>query len=163
MIKFYKIKIAFFANLSFLFLINYVQAQTTTVPIGSPTYEYLDRLEIKCGKLMEGYHSCNKPVDRFGIVEFNAHLDTVSDCELSDTDVENIDYVYRDNMEWSEKGRELSNRPIFKVFYKTPANLFSVDKPNFQMVLNPVALVRGGLDKDNLAGSDFKLQNTKRV
>jgi len=135
--------------------------QTTTVPLGSPTYQYLDRLEIKCGKLIEGYHSCNKPVDRYGIVEFNAYLDTGSTCELSDVDIENIDYVYRDNMEWSEKGRTPSKRPIFNVFYKTPANFLQVDIPKFQLVANPVAQIRGGYDMDSRSGNDFKLQNTK--
>lgn len=144
----------------FFFNIN-LFAQSATIPLGSPSYHMLDRLEIKCGKLMEGYHSVNKPIDRLGAIEFVSYLDTVSNCELSDVDLANMDYLYLDNMEFSEKGAELSKKPIFKIFYKQPANFLSINKPKFKAVLNPVAQIGLGYDIDNISGNKIKQLNTK--
>jgi hypothetical protein len=121
----------------------------------------LDRLEIKCGVLMEGFHSVNKPIDRVGAIEFVSHIDSVSDCDLGDIDLANMDYLYLDNMEWSTQGRAVSRKPIFKVFYKQPANFLSVDKPKFQAVLNPVAQVSVGYEADNISGNRIRQINTK--
>lgn len=151
---------------SFIFVILFFHAinlmgQSATIPLGSPSYHMLDRLEIKCGKLMEGYHSVNKPIDRLGAIEYVSYLDTVSNCELSDVDLANMDYLYLDNMEFSEKGAALSRKPILKVFYKQPANFLSVDKPKFKAVLNPVAQLGFGYDIDDVSGNKFKQINTK--
>ena len=138
-----------------------VFAQSATIPLGSPSYHMLDRLEIKCGKLMEGYHSVNKPIDRRGAMEFVSYIDTVSSCELSDVDLENIDYLYRDNMEFSEEKMRISKKPILKIFYKQPANFLSATKPNFKAVINPVAQISVGYDKDSKTGAKVKQLNTK--
>jgi len=138
-----------------------VMAQSATIPHGSPSYHMLDRLEIKCGVLMEGFHSVNKPIDRIGAIEFVSHIDSVSDCDLGDIDLANMDYLYLDNMEWSTQGRAVSRKPIFKVFYKQPANFLSVDKPKFQAVLNPVAQLTVGYDADNISGNRIRQINTK--
>ncbi len=145
------------------FIISLVQvhAQSATIPQGSPSYHMLDRLEIKCGKLMEGYHSVNKPIDRLGAIEYVSYLDTVSNCELSDVDLANMDYLYLDNMEFSEKGQELSRKPVLKIFYKQPANFLSVNKEKFKAVVNPVAQVSVGYDNDNLSGNKVKQLNAK--
>jgi hypothetical protein len=137
------------------------KSQSATIPQGSPSYHMLDRLEIKCGKLMEGFHSVNKPIDRIGAIEFVSYLDTISDCELSDVDLANMDYLYLDNMEWSKQGRAVSRKPIFKIFYKQPANFLSVDKPHFQAVVNPVAQITAGYDIDDQDGNSFRQLNTK--
>lgn len=136
-------------------------AQSATIPQGSPSYHMLDRLEIQCGKLMEGYHSVNKPIDRLGAIEYVSYLDTVSNCEMSDVDLANMDYLYRDNMEFSEKGQALSRKPILKIFYKQPANFLSVNKPKFKAVVNPVAQVTVGYDNDNLSGNKVRQLNAK--
>ncbi len=39
---------------------------------------------------------------------------------------------------------ELSKRPILKYFYRTPANLFELDKPNFHLKVNPIIYFKYG-------------------
>lgn len=151
---------SFLFGILFFYSIN-LMGQSATIPLGSPSYHMLDRLEIKCGKLMEGYHSVNKPIDRLGAMEYVSYLDTVSNCELSDVDLDNMDYLYLDNMEFSEKGAELSKKPILKAFYKQPANFLSINKPKFKAVLNPVAQIGLGYDIDNVSENKIKQINTK--
>ncbi|MCO5234043.1 MAG: hypothetical protein M9888_09960 [Chitinophagales bacterium] len=146
---------------SLLFALKNANAQSSTIPQGSPSYHMLGRLEITCGKLMEGYHSVNKPIDRLGAMEYVSYIDTVSNCELSDVDLANMDYLYRDNMEFSEKGMRESRKPILKIFYKQPANFLSVNKSKFKAVLNPVAQIGVGFDADNLSGNKVKQINAK--
>jgi len=39
---------------------------------------------------------------------------------------------------------EESKRPIFKYFYRTPANLFELNKPNFSLKINPIIYFKYG-------------------
>ena len=75
-------------------------AQGAYIPLGSETYHYLDRLEIKSG-LVNEFHSSNKPYDRKIVMDFVGKIDTgIVDVELSDLDQKNIDYIYEDNFEF---------------------------------------------------------------
>lgn len=56
--------------------------------------------------------------------------------------------MYEENMEFSEKGRQKTRKPLLKIFYKHPAYLFHVDIPKFQMLVNPVIAVKFGYDTD---------------
>lgn len=57
-----------------------LQAQGTYIPLGSQTYHYIDRFEIKTG-LIEGLHSSNKPYDRKMVMDYIGKVDT-GDIEI---------------------------------------------------------------------------------
>ncbi|MEZ5023809.1 MAG: hypothetical protein R2728_11220 [Chitinophagales bacterium] len=60
----------------------------------------MNRLEIKSGELSDEFHAVHKPYDRKGVSAFYLKL-TLSDTELTlMLDLDLLDYVYRDNMEW---------------------------------------------------------------
>jgi hypothetical protein len=136
-----------------------VKAQSSFVPFGHETYSIVNRLEIKSGELSDEFHAVHKPYDRKGVTAFLAKIDTISDTDLTDTDIDLIDYVYRDNMEWSERGRSYTKRGIFKTFYRHPAHLLHADVPNFQIMFNPVIGVRVGMETED-APTKVNLQRT---
>ncbi|MCP4120617.1 MAG: hypothetical protein GY751_02560 [Bacteroidetes bacterium] len=136
-----------------------VSGQSSMVPFGSETYDIVNRLEIKSGRLSDEFFAVHKPYDRRGVTEFLAKIDTFSDTDLSDLDLDLIDYVYRDNMEWSERGRSYMKRGIFKTFYRHPAAFLHADVPNFQIMLNPVVGVRTGYGTE-MAPKQIKLFRT---
>ncbi len=146
---------------AFFFAVSETFAQSAYIPQGSPSYHMLDRLEIKYGKLMEGYHSVNKPIDRYGAMDYVSYIDTVSSCELSDVDLANMDYLYQDNMEFTKQSMTVSKKPIAKIFYKQPANFLSVYKPKFKAVVNPVLQINAGYENDHAVGGRFRQLNTK--
>jgi hypothetical protein len=44
--------------------------------------------------------------------------------------------------------KEESIHPIFNTFYKTPANFFEVNKPNFHLSINPILYLTAGKEKN---------------
>lgn len=145
--------------IGFLAMCITVTAQSSMVPFDHEIYDIVNRLEIKSGKLSDEFHAVHKPYDRRGVVAFLADIDTASDTELSDLDLDLIDYVYRDNMEWSDRGRSYMKRGIFKTFYRHPAHFLHADVPNFQIMLNPVVGVRTGFETED-APKQIKLFRT---
>lgn len=133
-------------TLILVLIVSNATAQSSNIPFGSETYDIVKRLEIKSGELSDEFHSVHKPYYRKDVVSFLAKIDTLSDTELTNTDLDLLDYVYRDNMEWSERGRSYMKRGIFKTFYRHPAHLLHVDVPNFQLMVSPVVGVRFGAE-----------------
>jgi len=134
-------------------------AQSSFIPFGHDTYDIVKRLEIKSGELSDEFHAVHKPYDRRGVTAFLAKIDTVSDVELTNTDLDLLDYVYRDNMEWSERGRSYTKRGIFKTFYRHPAHFLHADVPNFQIMFNPLVGVRAGIESQE-SSNNIKLHRT---
>ncbi|MBX7224466.1 MAG: hypothetical protein K1X55_00415 [Chitinophagales bacterium] len=132
--------------------------QSVGIPLNHDAYRMLDRLEIKSGQLNTSYHSTMKPIDRLGATRFTEKIDTATDCDLSEVDLENIDFLYEENMEFSAKGRQTTRKPLLKIFYKHPAYLFHVDIPKFQMMINPVIDLKFGYDTQS---KGFKFLNTR--
>lgn len=150
----------FYAVVLFIYFPFFGFGQSVGIPLNHDSYRILDRLEIKSGQLNTNYHSTMKPIDRLGATQFVQRIDTASDCELSDVDIDNIDFMYEENMEFSEKGRQKSRKPLFKIFYKHPAFLYHVDIPKFQMLVNPVVSLKFGYDTDKKGGG-FKFENVR--
>jgi hypothetical protein len=123
-----------------------ITAQSSMIPFGHESYDIVNRLEIINGTLSDEFHAVHKPYDRRGVTAFLAHIDTATATDLSDLELDLIDYVYRDNMEWSERGRSYMKRGIFKTFYRHPAHFLHADVPNFQIMFNPVIGIRYGAE-----------------
>ncbi len=58
----------------------------------------------------------------------------------------------------SEDRYFLSKKPIFKIFYNTPANLWQVDKPHFKLRINPVIHLKMGKEQGD---ESFTFHNTR--
>lgn len=178
-----KISSAFF--ILFLLSVN-LFAQGTNLPFGNRTYHLLDRLEITSGKELP-YHSSVKPFLRGDAVKFGLDL-LETDSSLSNRGQREIQYIFDESNEWVgmneietttisgrsaksamlDKSRESifykkRKKPLFKNFYKTPANLFEVNTPDFHFRVNPMLnLGYGNLENDqepaylNQRGIEFR-------
>ncbi len=71
-------------------------------------------------------------------------------CNLTEIDKYNIDRFLMNNSEWA-KPREsfISKKPIFKHFYKTPANFYEVNNKDFFLAVNPVIQYQQMNEKGN--------------
>ena len=93
-----------FLKLSFILLISvsYVQAQSAFIPLNDDYYHLIDRLEIKRGKLTEGFHSAVKPFERKAVVALTDSILSEGDMTITDRDWETIDYIREDSWEWTK-------------------------------------------------------------
>lgn len=147
--------------LSCILALNFtILAQGSYVPLGSETYHYLDRLEIKTG-ISQGFHTTSKPYDRKMVMDFVGKIDTGDiDIELKRVDEKNIDYIFADNFEFDEDERtERRERPVWGFMYKHPANFISVETKHFKGAINPAIQVRIGNEFGDNDG--FKMFNSK--
>ena len=178
--------------LSFSALSTFTFSQGSNLPLGNPAYHILDRLEIKTG-MPAPYHSALKYYGRGHATAYAMAIDTSWDVSLSMQDRFDLYYIFKDNNEWlasspfattlggpkqlagSETGltqveasREnsrytLSQKPVLKWFYQTPANLFEVNEKYFHLRVNPIVNFKMYKTKDdkqqvftNQRGVDFR-------
>jgi len=150
-------------TLSLFLLLNYtsLKGQGTIIPRGNDAYHIMDRLEIKSG-IPAPFHSSIKYFLRKDVTSYAMHVDTTYD-NLSVLDIYDLQYIFRDNNEWlglteypttliganesdisqakmsqSTNRYQVRKKPIWKHFYKTPANLFEIDKKGFHLKVNPM-------------------------
>jgi len=143
-----------------LFSIQFIYGQSSNITDGSRTGYTMERLEIKYSD-SNLYHSSVRPYLREDAVRLGLHV-IEADTSLSTIERKNIQDLFNDNNEWlgindlkitliggkdyeqsliemSEKSAFYKKRKgILKHFYKTPANLFEVNKKDFYFRANPI-------------------------
>jgi hypothetical protein len=153
--------------LSFLAASYCAFGQGVHLPIDNPANHILDRLAIKTG-LPAPFHLNIRYFTRGDAALYALQLDTSSRAALSRLDRLDLRYIFRDNNEWlgqatfattlagpheradsladlsqvevsmADPRYEYSQKPIFKVFYRTPANLLEVNEKFFNLRANPI-------------------------
>lgn len=112
-------------------------AQSSYAPLNEDYYHWIDRYEIKSGKIMPQIFSAVKPYKRSAIVAF---VDTLFKEGIfsSRTDLFNAEYLRNDSWEWARPETDNSRKPILKRFYKKKSDLYHVDEEAFDLHVNPV-------------------------
>jgi len=160
-------------------------SQTTYLPLGDKQYILLERMEIKAKTDSVLNFSKIKPFSRKSIFPreidlYNLVTHPGSDdvtlakdsalaqrLSLSKVDRYNLRSAVLNNQEWignapgGVRPPEFSSKkPIWKVFYRTPANLYEVHVRDFDLILNPV--IQFVISKENNNDQDLFL-NTRGV
>ncbi len=134
-------------------------AQSSYAPLNEDYYHWIDRYEVKAGRIMPQIFTAVKPYKRSAIAVF---VDTLSkqDIFVSRTDKFNEEYFRNDNWEWSRSETSDSKRPILKRFYKKKSDLYSVDQEDFDLHINPVLYFGSANDSRR---DEMLLVNTRGV
>lgn len=120
-------------------------AQSTNATLNEDYYHWIDRYEIKSGKIVPGFFTTIKPYKRDIIIKY---LDTLTTEEVftSRTDQFNRDYLRNDSWEWSRPETNESKKPFLKKLYRKKSDLVHVDIPEFDLHVNPVLYLGAGSD-----------------
>ena len=132
--------------------LSYVHAQSSFIPFNDDYYHLIDRLEIKRGKLTEGFHSNVKPFERKAVVALTDSILKEGTVDLTKRDWETIDYLREDSWEWagdmvatdSLQYSRLGRLGWFKSpppgkkrkFFEHPADLYSIHNKDFDLHFN---------------------------
>lgn len=125
-------------------------AQSSGIPLHSPAYHILDRLDIISG-VNSPIHPELKFFPRQDAVDYALALDS-SASRLNDRDRADLQYLFDDNNDCvSDTGRYCTRnrKGLFKVFYTTPANFFEVNTRDFSLRVNPMFNFFIGGQKDD--------------
>ena len=139
-------------RLALVLLPIYSFSQSTYLPHGDKAYTLLERLEIKSRTDSFFNFSKTRPYTRLNAVSAVRHYTSQPGIHLSKVDAYNIQRLYMNNLEYvpeAERAKYLSKKPIWKSFYKTPANLYEVHVKDFDLVMNPVIQFTVSKEKDN--------------
>ncbi|HEX2535320.1 MAG TPA: hypothetical protein VHK69_16360 [Chitinophagaceae bacterium] len=136
-------------KLSLILAPTVLAAQTTYLPQNAPENTLLERLEIRLGTDSVLNFSKAKPFPRRQYIGRLNRLD--SSAPLTRTDRWNLQHARLSNIEWATGDRTefASRRPVGKHFYKTPANLYEVNIPDFFLAVNPVFQYTVAKESDN--------------
>ena len=138
-------------------------SQSTYIPLGSKSYDFIDRMEIKLQRNTNLNFSSVKPYNRKSIVRELENLDSLqftpadsalgitrykdpSDLRLTRVDQYNLRSLLMNNIEWvqSERFEFESASPFLNSFYKTKTNFLEVNNKDFFLAVNPLLNVQFG-------------------
>ena len=135
-------------------------AQSTNAPLNEDYYHRIDRYEVKSGRIVEELFTTVKPYKRSAIVAMVDSLQAKENIFQSPADKFNLEYLRNDSWEWSRPQTNESKKPFLKDLYKKKSDLFYVDKPDFDLHVNPVLYL--GMGKDSRSGNSLFI-NTRGV
>ena len=141
-----------------LFLLPFIgAAQSSYVPLNEDYYHWIDRYEVKSGRVTPLIFTASKPYKRSAIVAF---IDSLNDNEVfaSPADQYNKNYLLNDNWEWSASSESNSKSPVLRHFYKKKADLYAVHTDDFDLHINPVLYLGAGNDSQR---DDLLMINTR--
>jgi hypothetical protein len=115
-------------------------AQSTNAPLNEDYYHWLSRYEIKAGRIAPEWFSSVKPAKRNMLVAFVDSLQSKDNVFTSRSDQFNYEYLRNDNWEWSRAATSDSKKP-FRKLYQKKSDFAFVDKPEFDLHVNPVLYV----------------------
>jgi hypothetical protein len=147
----------FFAT--FFLIYKPVTGQSTYAPLNEDYYHWIDRYEVKSGRIAPQIFTASKPYKRADIVAFIDSADRSNAFE-SATDQFNKSYLLTDSWEWFDSEESNSKKPILRHFYKNRSDLFSVHTNDFDLHINPVLYLGAGKDSER---DDMLMINTRGV
>jgi hypothetical protein len=142
-------------------IFSLAQAQSSYAPLNEDYYHWVDRYEIKSGKIRPEIFTGVKPYKRSDIAAFVDSLHQ-GDANVftSKTDQFNYTYLRNDNWEWSRAETSDAKKPFLKYLYRKKSDLYHVDIEALDLHINPV--IYFGLGKDSRI-DDLAFINTRGV
>lgn len=119
----------------------FAYSQSAYLPQGAKELPLIERLEILSGGDSALSFSHIRPISRKSVVRAVERLSAPAALPgLSSVDRYNMERVRFNNLEWVEgdKSAYRSKKPVLNSFFKTPANMIEVDRPDFFLSVNPI-------------------------
>lgn len=135
-------------------------SQSTNASLNEDYYHWIDRYEVKAGRVVPELFTSVKPYKRKAIVAFVDSLQAKDGVFTSRSDQFNYEYLRNDSWEWSRAETNNSRKPFLKHLYKKKSDFLYADIPDFDLHVSPVLYFGGGNDS-RLSESVFT--NTRGV
>jgi hypothetical protein len=148
------------AIVALLFFSCPVFAQSTYVPLDPDIYHKIERFQIKYSEEVPNFHTGIKPYFRKETADLAEKVFRKGDS-LSRSDQFNATYLLNDNWNYTTRVNQTNfEKPFLKYFFRQPADVYSVDIPDFTLRVNPVLHLEAGRDTDI---SGVRYVNTRGV
>ncbi|MCH7411298.1 hypothetical protein MM239_18025 [Belliella sp. DSM 111904] len=136
-------------------------AQAAYAPYNRDYYHLIERYEIIKGTNNSEFHTSFKPYRRDQIITLiNQYANDSLRLIQSASDQFNSNYILNDSWEQSLENTNSSKKPIWKNFYRRPADFYHYHDDYFDIHINPVLYLSAGKE---LGHDDFRFRNTRGI
>ena len=121
-------------------------SQSSFVPLNHTSEYFLDRIEVKSGRLSNDFHSNIKPFSRQAVSAYIQGLSSEEYYNLSYTDRRNIDFIKADNWEYFKKDSAslVNKNPLLKVFFRHKNDFLHYENSDFDIHASPILSLNYG-------------------
>lgn len=123
--------------------INYGFSQSSFIPLNHDSEYFLDRLEVKTGRLSNEFHSTVRPFSREAAAKYLSGLSSGEYYNLSRIDRRNADFIKQDNWEFFE-GDSLLARPFLKYLFRQKSDFLHYKNDDFDIHASPILYLSQG-------------------
>ncbi|HEY5692317.1 MAG TPA: hypothetical protein VIS49_12725 [Cyclobacteriaceae bacterium] len=134
-----------------------VKAQSTNASLNEDYNHWIDRYEIKSGKVAPELFTSVKPYKRKAIAAYVDSLESRYSSFNSASDQFNRQYLRNDNWEWSRSADNDSEKPTLTHFFRKKSDFLNADLPEFDIHVNPV--IYGAIGHDGEAGESIYINS----
>ncbi len=141
----------------FLFVSFCSFSQGTIINLNTDSYRYIERLDVKYGKIIPIEHTGDKPFFRGNAAKLAETL-LLSNLRFNKIQQFQLQYLIDENGEWLDSLQSRTKRPLFKVLYREPASFAHVSSKKrglWDIRFNPVIDLKVGVESN---GSRFLFQ-----
>jgi hypothetical protein len=131
-------------------------SQSSFVPLNHASEYFLDRVEVKSGRLSNDFHNTNKPFSRQAVSAYVSGLSSEEYYNLSFIDRKNIDFIKADNWEFIDKD-SISHPGFLKLFFKKKNDFIHYENEDFDIHASPILGLNIG------ANSAYGMRNERTV
>lgn len=122
-------------------------SQTTYIPLNHSSTYFLERIEVKSGRISNEFHSNIKPFTRKATVQYLEGLSSAEYYSLSKIDRENIDFIKDDNWEFlTDDTTKHNHKPLLKYIFKKKNDFVYFEGNDFNIQASPILNVGTGVN-----------------
>lgn len=123
--------------------INYGFSQSSFIPLNHDSEHFLDRIEVKTGRLSNEFHSTVRPFSREAVSKYLSGLNSGEYYRLSYTDRRNVDFIKQDNWEFFEND-SFPSRPLLKYLFRQKSDFVHFQNDDFDIHASPILALHQG-------------------
>jgi hypothetical protein len=139
------------SRLFFILWMGQIAAQSSNVPLNSPSQELLERLEVLSGVSSEISTDIGHSIRRKTLLNYVLHLDSVGGA-LSGRDLWQLQYLKREQQVFlpdSLRPPAKSKNWLQSYIYRNGTDLFALRRKHFTLAINPIVQFAFGKERDN--------------
>lgn len=113
--------------------------QSSFIPLNHNSEYFLDRIEVKTGRLSNEFHSTVKPYNREAVAKYLKGIKSGDYYKLPYTDRQNIEFIKTDNWEFFKDDSTLRpKKALLKYFFRTKSDFLHVEHEDFDIHASPI-------------------------
>lgn len=133
-------------------------SQSSFVPLNHSSEYFLDRIEVKTGRLSNEFHSGVKPFSREAVSKYISSLSSGEYYKLSEVDRRNVDFIKADSWEfYSDDSLSEVKRPLLKYLFRQKSDFAHYENEDFDIHASPILYLNYG---SNSAYGNMESRNT---